>query len=516
MGLCRCLQLRLLLAAMATAAMAAVTSTQDATPQPGEPPSWKNSLQKDVFVSLGQRTELRCRVAGEPRPSITWIHNGVVIEDEMPRYDLGRFRLTINNVQWEDEGIYTCIAKNVFGTIQGNITLHVHGAEGLEDMDVRDLDLAALRDGDDEDYAADEEDDDDEEDEAGMIDDDAPHPPVWQKPEDNQKIIAAPAGNTVKMRCPATGRPRPTIRWLKDKQEFRESDRMEGYKIRNKHWSLVMNGIVPSDEGFYTCIIQNAYGSINHTYELDVIERSPSPPVLAPGLPQNQTVVVGSTVDFQCRVFSDARPHIQWLKHYEVNGSYVDANGKPHVRVLKTADVNNIDQNLEKLVLRNVTEEDAGQYTVSAGNSIGFSYNSAWLTIIPEYPTPPTEGTRKPVKPEKRGNIAAEIAVYSVGGVFLLTIFAFVAIYYFRFKRKQVPKSNEPPLCQLKKPLHLKRQDYLDLEAPLDSFTTSSSQPPSYHGSSDDVFEEDAKVDTVMLPPQAPSRKPTDNKETTI
>ncbi|KAI8490693.1 Fibroblast growth factor receptor 4 [Branchiostoma belcheri] len=301
-------------------------------------------------------------------------------------------------------------------------------------------------------------------------------------------------------------------------------------------------------------------------------ERSPSPPVLAPGLPQNQTVVVGSTVDFQCRVFSDSRPHIQWLKHYEVNGSYVDANGKPHVRVLKltsmdfsdtdtipiddvsgttsgigktdaaekliirdveesdagkytcraesylgsTADVNNIDQNLEKLVLRNVTEEDAGQYTVSAGNSIGFSYNSAWLTIIPEYPTPPTEGTRKPVKPEKRGNIAAEIAVYSVGGVFLLTIFAFVAIYYFRFKRKQVPKSNEPPLCQLKKPLHLKRQDYLDLEAPLDSFTTSSSQPPSYHGSSDDVFEEDAKVDTVMLPPQAPSRKPTDNKETTI
>ncbi|XP_078668642.1 fibroblast growth factor receptor 2-like isoform X4 [Branchiostoma floridae x Branchiostoma belcheri] len=541
MGLCRCLQLRLLLAAMATAAMAAVTSTQDATPQPGEPPSWKNSLQKDVFVSLGQRTELRCRVAGEPRPSITWIHNGVVIEDEMPRYDLGRFRLTINNVQWEDEGIYTCIAKNVFGTIQGNITLHVHerdserkreidsddnfsgdgismdttGAEGLEDMDVRDLDLAALRDGDDEDYAADEEDDDDEEDEAGMIDDDAPHPPVWQKPEDNQKIIAAPAGNTVKMRCPATGRPRPTIRWLKDKQEFRESDRMEGYKIRNKHWSLVMNGIVPSDEGFYTCIIQNAYGSINHTYELDVIERSPSPPVLAPGLPQNQTVVVGSTVDFQCRVFSDARPHIQWLKHYEVNGSYVDANGKPHVRVLKTSGIGKTDA-AEKLIIRDVEESDAGKYTCRAESYLGSVNQSAWLFVFKEYPTPPTEGTRKPVKPEKRGNIAAEIAVYSVGGVFLLTIFAFVAIYYFRFKRKQVPKSNEPPLCQLKKPLHLKRQDYLDLEAPLDSFTTSSSQPPSYHGSSDDVFEEDAKVDTVMLPPQAPSRKPTDNKETTI
>ncbi|XP_078587238.1 fibroblast growth factor receptor 2-like isoform X6 [Branchiostoma floridae x Branchiostoma japonicum] len=462
MGLCRCLQLRLLLAAMATAAMAAVTSTQDATPHPGEPPSWKSSQQKDISVSLGQTAELRCRVTGDPRPDITWSHNGNVIQDEMPRYDLGRYRLTIDNVQWEDEGVYTCIAENPLGTIQGNITLHVHGAEGVDDLDVRDL--AALRDaGDDEDYAADEE-----EDEPGMIHDDAPHAPVWQKPEDNQKIIAAPAGNTVKMRCPATGNPRPTIRWLKDKQEFRESDRMEGYKIRNKHWSLVMTGIVPSDEGFYTCIIQNDYGSINHTYELDVIERSPSRPILAPGLPQNQTVVVGSTVDFQCKVFSDAQPHIQWLKHYEVNGSYVDANGKPHVRVLKTADVNNTKQDLEKLVLRNVTEEDAGQYTCLAGNSIGFSYNSAWLTIIPEYPTPPTVETRKPVQPDKY-DIAAEIAVYSVGGVFLLTIFAFVAIYYFRFKRKQVPKSNEPPLCQLKKPLHLKRQVSLESSSSINS-----------------------------------------------
>ncbi|KAI8516795.1 type IV collagen [Branchiostoma belcheri] len=198
----------------------------------------------------------------------------------------------------------------------------------------------------------------------------APHPPVWQKPEDKQKIIMAPAGKTVKMRCPATGRPRPTIRWLKDKQEFRESDRMEGYKIRNKHWSLVLTGIVPADEGFYTCIIQNAYGSINHTYELDVRERSPSRPILAPGLPQNQTVVVGSTVDFQCKVFSDAQPHIQWLKHYEVNGSYVDANGKPHVRVLKTSGIGKTDA-AEKLIIRDVEESDAGKYTCRAESYLG-------------------------------------------------------------------------------------------------------------------------------------------------
>jgi len=35
------------------------------------------------------------------------------------------------------------------------------------------------------------------------------------------------------------------------------------------------------------------------------------------------------------------------------------------------------------LYLRNVTMEDAGEYTCLAGNSIGLSYQSAWLTVLP-------------------------------------------------------------------------------------------------------------------------------------
>lgn len=38
---------------------------------------------------------------------------------------------------------------------------------------------------------------------------------------------------------------------------------------------------------------------------------------------------------FVCRVFSDAQPHIQWLKHIKVNGSTVGADGLPYIRVLK-------------------------------------------------------------------------------------------------------------------------------------------------------------------------------------
>lgn len=64
-------------------------------------------------------------------------------------------------------------------------------------------------------------------------------------------------------------------------------------------------------------------------------ERSPHRPILQAGLPANQTVVVGSDVEFHCKVYSDAQPHIQWLKHIEVNGSRYGPDGVPYVNILK-------------------------------------------------------------------------------------------------------------------------------------------------------------------------------------
>lgn len=37
---------------------------------------------------------------------------------------------------------------------------------------------------------------------------------------------------------------------------------------------------------------------------------------------------------------------------------------------------------VEVLYLTNITMEDAGEYTCLAGNSIGFSHQSAWLTVL--------------------------------------------------------------------------------------------------------------------------------------
>ncbi|EDL88277.1 rCG52286 [Rattus norvegicus] len=127
--------------------------------------------------------------------------------------------------------------------------------------------------------------------------------------------------------------------------------------------------------------MENEYGSINHTYQLDVVERSPHRPILQAGLPANKTVAPGSTVEFMCKVYSDPQPHIQWLKHIKMNGSKIGPDSLPYVQILKTAGVNTTDKEMEVLHLRNVSFEDAGGYTCLAGNSIGLSHHSTWLTV---------------------------------------------------------------------------------------------------------------------------------------
>lgn len=49
----------------------------------------------------------------------------------------------------------------------------------------------------------------------------------------------------------------------------------------------------------------------------------------------------------------------------------------------QTAGVNTTDKEIEVLYLPNVTFEDAGEYTCLAGNSIGISYHTAWLMVLP-------------------------------------------------------------------------------------------------------------------------------------
>ncbi|XP_044228887.1 fibroblast growth factor receptor 2 isoform X4 [Thunnus albacares] len=273
--------------------------------------------------------------------------------------------------------------------------------------------------------------------------------PYWtSSAKMEKKLHAVPAANTVKFRCAAGGNPRPKLRWLKNSRPFRQEDRMGGYKVRSQHWTLIMESVVPSDKGNYTCLVENEFGSINHTYTLDVVERSPHRPILQAGLPANTSVYVGEDARFVCKVYSDAQPHIQWLKHITQNGSRYGPDGHPYVRVLKTAGVNTTDKEIEVLYLPNVTFEDAGEYTCLAGNSIGISYHTAWLTVLPA-----TEKNAEPLPPDY-----VEIAIYCAGVFLIACMVGIVVVCRMRNTAKKPDFGGQPAVHKLSKQIPLRRQ----------------------------------------------------------
>ncbi|CAM5131990.1 unnamed protein product [Eretmochelys imbricata] len=247
--------------------------------------------------------------------------------------------LEIAEVAYEDSGLYVCRAQDT-GQSLHNFTISV-------------VDSLASGD-DDEDSNGDRSLGDSNEEPTYR------RAPYWTQPHRmDKKLYAVPAGNTVKFRCPASGSPSPSIRWLKNGREFRGEHRIGGIRLRPQHWSLVMESVVPSDRGNYTCLVENQAGSIRYSYLLDVLERSPHRPILQAGLPANTTAVVGSDVEFFCKVYSDAQPpHPVAQTHRGERQQLRPRRGALRPSAQGTADINSSE--VEVLHLHNVSRRMLG------------------------------------------------------------------------------------------------------------------------------------------------------------
>ncbi|XP_035234699.1 fibroblast growth factor receptor 1-A isoform X2 [Anguilla anguilla] len=389
----------------------------------------------DVYTLYpGDQLELLCEHKEETKV-VSWTKDGVPVLDGEHVHlreteSLQDGQLEIEGVESADSGLYACFASGPYGNLSSYFFINIT-ADTLVSSE-------------------DEDDNESSSEEAKLSSSQKllPMAPQWAQPEKmEKKLHAVPASKTVKFRCQASGNPTPTLKWFKNGKEFKRDQRIGGFKVREHMWTIIMESVVPSDKGNYTCLVENEHGSINHTYQLDVVERSPHRPILQAGLPANRTVVVGSDVEFECKVFSDPQPHIQWLKHIEVNGSRVGPDGLPYVRILKTAGLNTTDKEMEVLQLRNVSFDDAGEYTCLAGNSIGFSHHSAWLTVFKASPPSPVPS-----------QTYLEVLIYCVG-FFLICVMVVVAIIFkMRSSSKKSDFNSQLAVHKLAKSIPLRRQ----------------------------------------------------------
>ncbi|XP_040217893.1 fibroblast growth factor receptor 2 isoform X3 [Rana temporaria] len=415
---------------------------EETTVEPEEPPTKYQISQPDVLtITPGKPLDLRCPF--NDAFLVTWTKDGVKLESSNRTVIVMNY-LLINETLLRDSGLYACLAHK--GAQSNTHFFLVNVTEASSSGD-------------------DEDDSDNDVSENVIIDNSNIRPPYWTNPEKMEKRLhAVPAANTVKLRCPAGGNPIPTMRWLKNNKEFKQEHRIGGYKVRNQHWSLIMESVVPSDKGIYTCIVENEHGSINHTYSLDVIERSSHRPILQAGLPANTTAYVGGDAEFVCKVYSDAQPHIRWVRFVEKNGSRFGVDGIPYMKVLKHSGINS--SSAEVLNLYNVTEADAGEYVCTASNYIGEANKSAWLTVVKREPgtEPPMEDTSLPYY--------MEIAIYVGGGFLIFCFIGICIIFQIRQGAKKKKSLIGPPVVhKLSKRIPLHRQVSADSSSSMNSTT---------------------------------------------
>ncbi|XP_060107667.1 fibroblast growth factor receptor 1 isoform X2 [Heteronotia binoei] len=425
-------------------------------------------------VHPGELLQLRCRLRDDVQ-SINWVRDGVQLSEN------NRTRITGEEVEVrdavpEDSGLYACMTNSPSGSETTYFLVNVSDA------------LPS---------AEDDEDDDDsssEEKEADSSRLNQAIAPYWTYPEKmEKKLHAVPAAKTVKFKCPSSGTPTPTLRWLKNGKEFKPDHRIGGYKVRHATWSIIMDSVVPSDKGNYTCIVENKYGTINHTYQLDVVERSPHRPILQAGLPANKTVSLGSNVEFVCKVYSDPQPHIQWLKHIEINGSRIGPSSLPYVQVLKHSGINSSDA--EVLTLYNVTEAESGEYVCKVSNYIGEANQSAWLTV-----TRPMAADIDDKPAMMTSPLYLEIIIYCTGGFLICCMIVTVILYKMKSTTKKTDFNSQLAVHKLAKSIPLRRQVSADSSSSMNSGVMlvrpsrlSSSGTPMLAGVSEYELPEDPR-----------------------
>ncbi|XP_071494750.1 fibroblast growth factor receptor-like 1 isoform X2 [Diadema antillarum] len=229
-----------------------------------------------------------------------------------------------------------------------------------------------------------------------------------------EKVRRGTLGRSIKLPCPVTGNPPPLTMWTKDGVTINQGWdrfrlRLEGLRISN---------LVEEDEGAYVCRATNGFGSVSIEFVLTVRERSSDPdpeteveepevdegvdrptagnkinkkPDLVGEHPVNTTVEFGGTTSFQCRVRSDMTPHIQWLKQVPSGASAKHANATIQMNgqyfvVLPAGDVlvRPDGSYLNKLMISYATAEDAGMYICLGANTMGYSFKSAFLEVLPD------------------------------------------------------------------------------------------------------------------------------------
>ncbi|XP_037398255.1 neuronal cell adhesion molecule a isoform X19 [Pygocentrus nattereri] len=219
------------------------------------------SAPRNLVLAPKEMGMLICHVGGNPKPTITWLVNGVPIENSHkdPSRKIEDNTIILSDVQTGSSAVYQCNASNEFGYLLANAFVNVL----------------------------------------------AEPPRVLTPPNYVYQVIS---NRQAMLDCASFGSPIPKITWFKDGQTAIVNG--DSY-ILHENGTLQINVAQPLNSGKYTCVATNSLGNReNHVY-LEVKE-----PTRILKQPEYKKVQRSSKAVFECKVKHDPTliPTMTWLK----------------------------------------------------------------------------------------------------------------------------------------------------------------------------------------------------------
>ncbi|XP_075766622.1 contactin-2 [Pelodiscus sinensis] len=267
-------------------------------------PSIRAKFPADTYALAGQLVTLECFAFGNPVPRIKWRK----VDSSQPSGWISTEPLLqIQDVDFEDEGTYECEAENARGrdTYHGRIIIQAQ--------------------------------------------------PEWLKVITDTE---ADIGSDLRWSCAAAGKPRPTIRWLRNGQPLTTQNRIEvsGGELRLSRLAL-------EDSGMYQCVAENKHGTVYASAELTV--QALAPDFRLSPVKRLIPAARGGEVIIPCQPRAAPKSIVLWTKGTEllINSSRVTITPEG------------------TLILRNISKSDEGKYTCFAENFMGKANSTGILSV---------------------------------------------------------------------------------------------------------------------------------------
>uniref|UniRef100_A0A672N0G8 Contactin-5 n=1 Tax=Sinocyclocheilus grahami TaxID=75366 RepID=A0A672N0G8_SINGR len=260
-------------------------------------PKIEAHFPQTVLAAKGITVRLECFALGNPVPTITWRKMSGNIPKKA-RLRKSQAVLEIPNIQLEDSGSYECKAENTRGSTAFRGQLQVYTL------------------------------------------------PQWISMINDTQLDS---GEQLHWESRATGKPRPTYRWLRNGEPLNSQSRVEMV-----NGELIIHRLQQADSGMYQCIAENKYGAIYSSAELKILASAP----MFSTNPVRLIATVGKDVSLECRPRASPKPRISWRKN----------DRRVQIMLLRN----------NNLRIINSSRSDEGSYVCRAENQFG----SAELTTM--------------------------------------------------------------------------------------------------------------------------------------